>query len=528
MRRDRFLSSDRGSLLLWALAVNVVILLYVVGSSPFFSSVVATVMRSRLRDQALMLANAGLNRAMWDVDDDQNEINTNLQGHWPPVAFPYAECDGLDQFPADKKVFGLSIDPLVVPSANCKRHQSITALEDKATGIALGTYKVWLVNFNTDRVRLVARGFVPNDTAPLARATVRLDLRVLAFNWALFGGSQLNLKGIVLTDSYNSANGKYDPVLNKSNKGDIKTNGDANAATTDLLVEGGASVDGHAYKTFGDSPSIFGTVTGGVPTNQPDTPQMHVIIPKKVRNQQLKTGTIAGLTGNGNGDYLLPAARSFTCDTELHIRSIHIDGTLNMADGCSLFVDWTTGRQNHLMPPHTGGANKAFEVSATGQILKTTKNQTYIFVRDSGFDIRTPKVSYSAAVSDAGVPANRIPDNNQMYATCAAIPCAKWSTDPLDPAGLLNSTLAVQEFYGAVYVEGGSLDLLRGADGSGNPVNNAIYYGAFASRGKMNVDAGLANTITLHYDEASKTLWSGSPKDKSYVVVSGSWIVEEQ
>ncbi|MEE9137828.1 MAG: PilX N-terminal domain-containing pilus assembly protein [candidate division NC10 bacterium] len=153
--------------------------------------------------------------------------------------------------------------------------------------LGFGTYEATVTDLLplpgiVDRKQVVSMGYVPNSAVlNSAMAQVQVDVqRGSPFKFAMLGIDFVNLDDRVVVDSYDSAQGDYDP-LTAGAKGDIKSNGDINLDTNNI-VKGSVQAGGDV--TLGFDTNITGPITDGVspttfiavntsyqPTNSNDT-----------------------------------------------------------------------------------------------------------------------------------------------------------------------------------------------------------------------------------------------------------------
>lgn len=153
--------------------------------------------------------------------------------------------------------------------------------------LGFGTYEATVTDLLplpgiVDRKQVVSMGYVPNSAVlNSAMAQVQVDVqRGSPFKFAMLGIDFVNLDDRVVVDSYDSAQGDYDP-LTAGAKGDIKSNGDINLDTNNIVT---GSVQAGGDVTLGFDTNITGPITDGVspttfiavntsyqPTNSNDT-----------------------------------------------------------------------------------------------------------------------------------------------------------------------------------------------------------------------------------------------------------------
>lgn len=173
--------------------------------------------RSFMSLQALNLADAGAESAIWEIVYN-NEQFTTWSGTNPKTTTLSSFKDG------NNKTIG---DISISADQTSAHHYTITSA-----------------------------GFVPNITKPVANKTVKVFVLPKAlFNNAVFGNSSVSLTGITLVDSYDSSLGPYSS-LNAGENGDIGTN-------DTLTMSGNASVKGDALVAPGGNVSgVESRITG--------------------------------------------------------------------------------------------------------------------------------------------------------------------------------------------------------------------------------------------------------------------------
>jgi hypothetical protein len=135
--------------------------------------------------------------------------------------------------------------------------------------LGFGTYTMTVTDLPplpgvVDRKQVVSIGYVPNSAVlNSAMAQVQVDVqRGSPFQFAMLGIDFVNLDDRVVVDSYDSAQGDYDP-LTAGAKGDIKSNGDI-YLDTDNTVNGNALAGG-TVNPPGPGTTITGESYDGVP-----------------------------------------------------------------------------------------------------------------------------------------------------------------------------------------------------------------------------------------------------------------------
>jgi len=101
------------------------------------------------------------------------------------------------------------------------------------------------------------------------------------FQFALFGDQQMNISGDVITDSYDSSLGPYDPA-NPGQNGDIGTNG---TGVADVVISGSIAINGQVAVGEGGDPDSVVDVDGGtaiITGDPPFVPQSNDLIMEPV------------------------------------------------------------------------------------------------------------------------------------------------------------------------------------------------------------------------------------------------------
>ncbi len=445
---------DKGSILLSTFVVSAMILVAMVGYTPFLTTVLQSTRFSYLRDQSFTLAEAGLAHARWEILSNNAAFLKTATNGWTNVRA--ALCDDELDGGSDKRLYGLAV-------SSCQRLTGTLSAGDPAGG-PVGTYTVWVANYGSPLVRLVSRATVT--ALPTASYTVSLDLeQPVTFKYAAFGGRTVTVAGAVsmdsnvlstFIDSYDSRQGPYDSLLNHSDHGDIGTNGDG-TSNADLWVipysKGfgdsslsagalGIKILGTGWITPNDTytTTTASSISRGVVT-QPDVALPHVQIPSTLDALPITTTLNSPLTvqETGQGDFTVTG--TYTCDQSLHIRTLIVQGgTFRMTDQCQLLID--------------GG----YLWTAPGWMRKTGTGATRIFLRDASFGIGT--VGYDSAIPLEA----RLPKNLQIYATFGP---TYQATHP----GIHNmlGTGEEEPFLGVVYADGGDYLVLY----------TGQYYGSF-------------------------------------------------
>ncbi len=505
--RNRTQPEAGGVLVLWAFAVAASLLVLIQSYAGLVQSTVTSGARGFLLEEALALADGGTELALWDI---QRGTNINTSALWAdPGTTACAQLDGDDG--SDGSLYGLSV-------TSCRNREMTLSAGDNFGG-TIGTFRVWVANFGGPVVRIVSQGFVPTAVSPVASKTVNLQLQQSGtFRSALFSHREIHMRRDAHVDSYDSSAGPYDPFLPGSNA-EVGANGD-NGSGYDYKIEDGLfepalsriRIKGRGLlppspKLLVDPPA---EPTGGW-VAEPVRALPSVYIPSELLAMTSFTTPPAGVTGT-SGNYTVPSSVTWTCSSPTRVRSLKIDGSFVMQDGCKLFVD------------NAGLATGTFlETKTTGQIRKTGTGTSQIYLRDNGFKFKGPGLTFDASIPDS----LRRPTLVQIYQTCSTQPCA---------SNQKNSQLAqTQPFYGAVYVENGTLDLSAG-QGAGGSWANGQYYGSFASKGRLTFTGEDVDTnadlipdafysANVHFDESLTNLSLGGTgaSGSVYQVMPASW-----
>jgi hypothetical protein len=516
------LHSERGSFLLWGFAINAIFLTFIVGFAPFLQNVIRVPWFSYERNQGLGLAEAGMD---WVLADIGAVAPSALSEDWVPAT----DCDALDGV-TDAKAFGLAI-------TTCDRYTPPTPLTaGDGSGEELGTFQAWIINYGEAMIRVISRGAVGELASPKAVRHMAVDLmRPGMFDHAAFGANDLFTWNESHIDSYDATLGAYDPVTNKTQDGDLGTNGDNTDPAPDVSVDLNpaitATVEGDIWRTPGDTTYVnpLATFTGTVQTRT-DIMLPHVVVDPTLESLPFTTASGPGWSGfsgeDGQGHFIC-ANVTCICDKPVRVHALKVDGVgvLEVRDGCQLFVD----RQG-TSSPYTWAPDLILDINGDGAIRKMNSGSTnQIFIRDGGFNFDGPQGTQWASSVPA---AERLPEQFQIYVTCETPPCN----------GTTSSAFAQgQPFHGVVYVEDGNLDLIGGV---GNLADyEAHYYGAFVAGNRMNMvgiyeDRYLADGVTwgqdgvfesfsmhLHYDASLGDLMIDGTgrRGRKYAVRDGSW-----
>ena len=470
-------TSRGGVLILWALGVSATLLLIVLGSLPFFQTVLNSTARSYRTDQALALAEAGVNETLWELNHAPSTWDASRG--WSSV------CDG--------------------GAADCRQKTGSLPLGD-GSGAVLGDYTIQVLNVSTVTPTVVVTGFSPSQATPWATETLRVEVGIPAsktFAYALFSNKILlkeaSTTGVVLIDSYDSTLGSYGP-LNKDSNGVVG----ANTVLTmwpDVTIKGIGMITPSTNLILkpGATPPTGGWVT------QPPLEFPPIVVPAALAATPINTGITGGrLINNADGTKTLviggsaiAAENNAVCTSaspQAHYSKIFIygtgaaRGTLNLQAGCQVSID--------------AASATALSLSQEGALRVNGSNQ--IFLEHGSFQ------SFGTR-GLINLNAIRKPEDLQIYATGYVDPV----TQDEAPAKIAQ----VLPFYGVVYVQ--NTPILFGPNAS-NP--NATAYGAFVGGGtqKITIISSIdGENVGIHYDESLRTLaLNGSGRLSTYEVLS--------
>lgn len=465
----------RGSILLWALGLNAIVFLYLMGSFPFFQTVVRVPARSYLTDQALALAESGLAHGLWQVNE----------GGDPSIPSNWTNFGWTDVSSSQSQQCVVNLGATICYS----REVNLTAGDPSNKPV--GTYLIFVaVNPTTNNSNpvLIATGSFPNATSPTTQQKIRADLeRVLPdFHFAGFGHERIHLTGAASVDSYDSNSGPYGG-LNVSQQGDIGTD-DAGGFNPDLLIslDPFYVVNGNAYVPTGNWSQIDAGDLAGLVVTQPAQQLPSVIIPSSLGSLGVTTTTKPGWSGfgySGAGDF--NCGGTCTCSTAVRVKGLYVTGTLNMDTGCQILIDRCAGGTCMSTP---GGT---LNTDASGRLMKTAATEvTQIFLRDGDSSLDGGGVQWSSSIPQA----DRRPERLQIYATGTGAAVTLAMKPHVDGS----------PFYGVVYVDNGDLAVTQGSENAG--LYDTEYFGAFVAGKLLNIYGNGGKQALIHYDRALQGL----------------------
>ncbi len=495
--------SQRGSLLLlWALTCSTTVLVLIIGYFPLFQNNIASATRAFHLEQAMSLADAGLELALWEIRSNNGaKLSTPLAPWTTPASAPaeaFQECDNLDGVVDYNAATGKPPRVYGTEILSCRKFPAATTAQTVTAGDnyggPVGDYQVWVINFGTQDMLVVSRGYSPSlaNTIGSRTVTVNLEYSVASFENSLFADQEIGIRNEVHVDSYDSSTGAYNPA-NPGSRGNIGTNGANTNWWQDAWIQdqgvsnpslGRATVKGQGSVAYGK------TFYSDIPTqptkwwkSRASTKLPHVTVPSDLLSLSYVTPP-AGVGSDGNGNYGIPEGLTWTCTSPMKVRSIWIGGTLAVGDGCRLLVDNSTGTKTTAM----------LDTDMSGKVLKTGTGVTKIYLLDNGFNFDGQGAQWSTMIPES----ERKPSRFQIYETCSAAP-------PCPPSGYKYAALAQNaKFYGVVYNENGSVDVARASENGLSYDGN--YFGAFyAGQNGQFWSDGLLK-VNVHYDEALKDL----------------------
>ncbi len=128
------------------------------------------------------------------------------------------------------------------------------------TGEVIGDITISITNTSPGHYLIVSKGFVPDQSDPVTKKTVKVKVFPHPlFNNGIFGNTAVSFSGNSIIDSYDSSAGPYSPLTARSN-GDVGTNGTLTIQGGNAIIKGDVVI-GPNGAISGYSPS---NVTGEV------------------------------------------------------------------------------------------------------------------------------------------------------------------------------------------------------------------------------------------------------------------------
>lgn len=227
LQNRRPLVWDRsGSTLLWTLMLSTMLLLVFASSFKSTISQARVADRIHLHDQALALAEAGVESAMHELNNTENQWNS-----WTSAESGYL----------------------------------LEVTMQEHWGTQIGQFAVTVSNASSSNPIIESTGYVPSRSDPKAKRTVRVNTEgneaPSIFEWAFFSYDYLKLGTDYIIDSYNSANGPYPGAGNANSYGNVGAMGDADFGNN-IDIYGSMEIGGDPP---GNDPNILGNDTEGNP-----------------------------------------------------------------------------------------------------------------------------------------------------------------------------------------------------------------------------------------------------------------------
>jgi len=224
--KKNFLNNQNGYALIFVSLLTVVILFILcVAYMSLISSESRFVSMSYQSNTAINLAEAGVEKAIWEV---------NYGGDtWTGWAL-----DGTDRVFTDTSFQG-------------------------SNGTSMGDFTVRVVNPSGTNPIIEATGYVPSKAAAGAQRTVRVVLgSASVFVNGIYGGNEVKMSGGVYCDSYNSLDDPYNPS-DHGTEGNVASSGNIN-------ISGGSYIYGNAIPgpscSVSDPSSVLGSTTPATST----------------------------------------------------------------------------------------------------------------------------------------------------------------------------------------------------------------------------------------------------------------------
>ncbi len=520
-------SRERGSLLLlWALTISSTILVLTVGYFPLFQSTIASTNQTFALEQAMSFADAGIEHALWEIRTNNGAmLRESPQGSTNPWAvLASTACSNEIVGRTDGLLYGMTV-------TSCQRFPRTSTSIDVTAGDnyggKLGNYTVWVVNYPSDRIRIVSRGLstpaaTPSAQNTMAVRTVRVDLQNDGtFRYAAFSDKYLYSEGRVQLDSYNSKlnggcayNITCGGVTNRFANGDVGTNGRTNqvAPSWGYIRMGGPSgltdYHGVAFKTAW-SQVVYTSPIGCLncqmssTVNQRAATMPHVQIPVAAPSY----------TNYGDKVYVgIPFTNpEMYCNEPRRYNTLQVaGGEFHIGPNCQIYIERPSGS--------IVAAGNALNTDGDGHfVLDAGRTLPFkLFIKDGGFNLDGPGF----------VNQTLQPELLQIYAT---------------GSNTVGNFAQTQPFYGLVYVEdpdgnasaAGSINIYPG--NQGGVVSDMVVYGAIVAGDQLTLwDQSYQNStywVRLHHDESLHNIPMDGTDDGTsatrrmrYAVVDGSWI----
>lgn len=430
-------------LLLWGFSLAVLFLNFILGYFPFFQTTLRLSGRGFFEAQALSLAEAGAEQALWEFK------------------FGGADFIGWTNISTQPACAALG-------GTDCRQLLLSDMTAGDLYGGNLGDITVTVVNPTGLAPLIVATGFVPDQTAPASSQTVHIVIakpQGETFRYAAFGGNSVKLlfdgAGGTTIDSYDSTQGAYGALLpglttNITSRGHIGTNDAPPDVDVDLLIETNTSVDGIGYLTSSAQALVNGTLSGGL-VNQPAQS-----LPPFTTPSTLTSLTSAGVLTLSSGTVTLTGNNRYS---RINVSS---NARLVLTPGAKLYIDGA-------------GDLIAIDLFVRGVIEAQGGNQIFL---DGTFELGD--TGGTGGIINTSSSTNPRPKELQIY-----------RKDTENPTRV--SLIKQSSFSGVIYSQDGSMSVTS-YDASNNW--NMELFGSLIAKQGVSFSYKAGRTIKFHYDES--------------------------
>jgi len=318
MRPIGILINKKGSIFIITMLVGVSLLILVSSFIAWLVLEYGLTGRSHDSANALALAEAAVERGIYELND----------GGWTN--------------PANGSVHNLNVNSFTSSSGNVMGSYSVAANVD-ASGLP---------------ITVTGTGSVPSSAAPRVQRTVRVMLEKHAFQWGVFSESDLTFTGNSTTDSFDSDVAAYNATSPKGTSGDIGSNGG-------IDLNGNVTINGSATPGPGETVSTTGgvTVTGSTSPIGEDVVIDPVLIPG---------GLLPGTAINLNGNDTLPLTTGTYFFTSIKATG---NSTIVINSAAGPVIIYTNGDIDvHGNAFVNAGAPTDFQIYSTGDDIDFTGN----------------------------------------------------------------------------------------------------------------------------------------------------------
>ncbi len=450
-------------LLLWALGLNIVLLLAVSGYLNFFHTVLTTTTRPYLQDQAVNLAEAGVQTGLWELNHNDSLFGVS----WTDISGTPACID-------------------IGVGAQCFARGPITLTATDGSNTPLGTYTVTVADPFSATPVILAHGNVTGSTISQAVRVTTEANTALTFRYAAFG-RYMDIDGFegspdsLRIDSYQET---YDPA-NPSHAGDIFANDQLMIWSSDVTVDGTAYVT----PTTSVSPTpLTATITGGIEQE----PYMN--LPAELPDVVVPADLLAAPNQGG-----VRLSSGITSCSDLGSQRLHYtyllienDATFVLDEGCELYIDGPG--YDGPVPGWGDVLDMALMLHDDAKIEARGNNRIFVNTGWLGASSRQGFVTTTQQPRDLQIYHQGVPrEQTQQWNGCGA--------------GLMQRA----PFYGTIYSKHGMVYLGAYYDMGAytyDPV--AQFYGAFVAGDRFHLEASpygeTYDVSGLHYDESLRTL----------------------